>query len=151
MAHIDPDQLWLARAYIYQQIADTARPPTVDQVAAYFGLSRSEGEALFQELDRVHALFLEPGTLDIRIANPFSAVPTDFRVTAGGRSYWANCGWDALGIPAALHADATIEATCAQSGDPLPLTVVDGQLVPTDAVVHFLVPFADWYADMVFT
>ncbi|MBP7964981.1 MAG: hypothetical protein KBG20_21785 [Caldilineaceae bacterium] len=151
MIHIDQDQLWHARAHIYQHIADTAHPPTVDQVADHFGLSRSEGEALFQELDRVHALFLEPGTLDIRIANPFSAVPTDFRVTAQGRSYWANCGWDALGIPAALHADATIEATCAQSGDPLPLTVQDGRLLPTDAVVHFLVPFARWYEDMVFT
>lgn len=151
MIHIDPDQLWQARAYIYQQIAETTHPPTVDQVADHFGLSAAQGAALFRELDRLHAIFLEPETLAIRMANPFSAVPTGFRVQALGRSYWANCGWDALGVPAALHADATIQATCAGSGDPLPLAVEDGQLVATDAVVHFLVPFADWYADMVFT
>ncbi len=151
MNQFDQEQLWQARAYIYQRFADTAQPPTVDQVAGHFGLTRQAGEALFHELDRVHAFFLEPGTLDIHIANPFSAVPTGFRVTAKGRSYWANCGWDALGIPAALHADATIQATCAQSGKPLALTVEDGRLLPTDAVVHFLVPFARWYEDMVFT
>jgi hypothetical protein len=143
--------LWQARAYIYKHFADTAHPPTVDQTTDHFGLSRPEGETLFRELDRVHALFLEPGTLGIRIANPFSAVPTDFQVMAQGQSYWANCGWDALGIPAALHADATIEAACAQSGEPLNLTVKDGRLLPTDAVVHFLVPFARWYEDMIFT
>ena len=143
--------LWQARAYIYQHFADTAHPPTVDQVVDHFSLTRQAGEALFHELDRLHAFFLDPGTLNIRIANPFSAVPTDFRVHAQGQEYWANCGWDALGIPAALHADATIDAACAQSGEPLSLTVKDGRLLPTDAVVHFLVPFARWYEDMIFT
>ena len=32
MIHIDQDQLWHARAHIYQHIADTAHPPTVDEV-----------------------------------------------------------------------------------------------------------------------
>ena len=151
MTQIEQDQLWQARAYIYQQFAAAARPPTVDQVADHFHLSRPEGEALFRELDRVHAFFLEPGTFEIRIANPFSAVPTDYRVTSQGRAYWANCGWDALGIPAALHADAQIETVCAQSGEPLHLAVQDGRLLPTDVVIHFLVPFAQWYEDMIFT
>jgi hypothetical protein len=31
--------------------------------------------------------------------NPFSAVETPHRVEAGGRSWFANCAWDALGIP----------------------------------------------------
>ena len=145
------ERIWRIRAYIYQHFADTARPPTVDQVADHFGLARPEADALFRELDRLHAFFLEPGTLDIRIANPFSAVPTDFRVHAQGQDYWANCAWDALGIPAALHADATIDAVCAQSGERLSLAVQGGRLVPTDAVAHFLVPFGEWYEDMVFT
>jgi hypothetical protein len=31
------------------------------------------------------------------------------------------------------------------------LTVQDGELAPTPAVVHFVVPFARWYEDMGFT
>lgn len=77
---------------------------------------------------------------------------TPFRVHANGRAYFANCAWDALGIPAALHADATIEAACAESNDPLPLAVDAGTVVtPATAVAHFLVPFRRWYDDMIFT
>ena len=70
---------------------------------------------------------------------------------AQGRSYWANCAWDALGIPAALHSDAVVEATYAGSEQPLTLTIRDGQVAAVGAVAHFLVPFERWYDDMVFT
>ena len=43
------------------------------------------------------------------MANPFSAVPTPYRVQADGRSWFANCAWDAFGICAALHVDGRIE------------------------------------------
>ena len=45
----------------------------------------------------------------IWMANPFSAVPTDFKVTSRGRTYFGNCIWDALGIPAILGADGLVE------------------------------------------
>ena len=56
------------------------------------------------------------------MANPFSGVETPFKVHANGKSYFANCAWDTLGIPAALHVDAEIEAACAQSGEPIRLS-----------------------------
>jgi hypothetical protein len=37
------------------------------------------------------------------MANPFSAVPTPFLVRSGDRSWYGNCIWDALGIPAMLQ------------------------------------------------
>ena len=48
------------------------------------------------------------------VPNPFSANPTPHRVLAVGREWYANCGWDAFGILAALAAtkypgDAAIE------------------------------------------
>jgi hypothetical protein len=146
-----PDLIWQVRTFIYHSFAETAQPPAVHGVAQHFQLSLAQVEEIYLELDRRHAFFLEPGTLEIRIANPFSAVPTNFQVEARGRIYWANCGWDALGIPAALHADARIEAACAHSGDSIILNVQDGELAPTEVVVHFVVPFARWYEDMVFT
>jgi hypothetical protein len=85
------------------------------------------------------------------MANPFSAVPTAFRVHAQGNTYWANCAWDALGIPATLHCDATIEATCAGSGQPIMLTVRERKIVSRGELVHFLVPIRRLFDDRVFT
>jgi hypothetical protein len=145
------DLIWRVRTFIYQSFAESAQPPLIHEVAQHFQLGLEEVEQVYLELDRRHAFFLEPGTLEIRIANPFSALPTNFRVEAKDNTYWANCGWDALGIPAALHADARIETTCAQTGAPILFTVQNEELAPTSAVVHFVVPFARWYEDMVFT
>ena len=143
--------LWDVRAFVYSHFAATAQPPTVAETAARFDIDVEEATAIYLELNRRHAFFLEPGTLSIRIANPFSAVPTSFRVHAQGRFYWANCAWDALGIPAALHSDAIVEATYAGSEQPLTLAIRDGQVAAVDAMAHFLVPFDRWYDDMVFT
>jgi Alkylmercury lyase len=46
------------------------------------------------------------------MANPFSAVPTAYRVHAVGRWWYGNCAWDAVGICAALHVDGSIESSC---------------------------------------
>jgi hypothetical protein len=146
-----PDLIWQVRTFIYRRFAESAQPPAIHEVAQRFRLSLTQVEAIYLELDRRHAFFLEPGTMEVRIANPFSAAPTGFQVKAGGVTYWANCGWDALGIPAALHADARIEAACAHSGEPILFTVQGGELAPTPGVVHFVVPFARWYEDMIFT
>jgi hypothetical protein len=146
-----PDLIWPVRTFVYQHFARTATPPTLDAVAQHFHLTPVQVEQIYLELDRIHAFFLEPGSLDIRIANPFSALPTGFRVESEGVHYWANCGWDSLGVAAALHADARIEAACAYSRDPLFMTIEDGQLAETDAVIHFVVPFAQWYENMAYT
>ncbi|MEZ4592210.1 MAG: organomercurial lyase [Chloroflexota bacterium] len=91
------------RTFVYQQFGQTARPPTVMETAVHFHLPPHEIEKSYQRLHDNHFFFLEPGTLDVRMANPFSALPTQFRVQVGPMAYWANCAWDMLGIPAALH------------------------------------------------
>jgi hypothetical protein len=85
------------------------------------------------------------------MANPFSNVETPFRVYASGKTYFANCAWDSLGIPAALGRDADVVAACAQCGENIRLQVRDGQVLESEVLVHFLVPFQRWYADLVFT
>lgn len=147
-----PDFIWNVRAQIYAHFVATARAPLAADLARHFGRPVGEIEAALGALDAQHALFLEPGTHTIRIANPFSAVPTGFEVEAFGRNYWANCAWDAFGIPAALHApEAVIRAQCAHSGAPLTLRLAGGEVVCAEEVIHFLVPFDRWYEDMVFT
>lgn len=149
----EPDELdWTVRSFIYTFIAQHEHPPTADEVAAALTLPQSRVALAFKRLDKRHALFLEPGTLSIRMAHPFSAVPTPFRVHANGRAYWANCAWDMLGIPAALHADAEIEARYADTPDTtVTLRITDGRVYGHGEVVHFPLPFRSWYNDLVFT
>ena len=105
-----------------------------------------------RRLHDAHALVLQPDGTEIRMLNPFSAVETAYRVEAGGRSWFANCAWDALGIPAALHVDGRIDAACPDCGDRLELEVRDGELVRgAELLVHFVVPARRWWDDIAFT
>ena len=117
----DLDQIddldWSVRTAVYSFITEQTRPPTVDEAAALLGVTHERAALAFQRLNQRHALFLEPGTLDVRMAHPFSARPTPFRVHVGTHAYYANCAWDMLGIPAALHADAQIEAIYTDTGE----------------------------------
>jgi len=148
---MDGSTLWQIRAFVYRHFAETARAPRLEETSAQFGLTHKEAAAAYEELHRRHALYLRPGAQEILMANPFSGVGTPFRVHAAGRIYFANCAWDSLGIPAALQADAQIEAACAQSRESLRLRVTDGQVHGPGALVHFLIPFRAWYEDLVFT
>lgn len=148
---MDENTVWSIRAFVYQHLADTTRPPPVDKTAAHFGLTQDEAVSAYEELQQRHALYLKPGTHEVLMANPFSGVDTPFSVHANGKTYFANCAWDSLGIPAALHADAEIEAACAQSGEPVHLGVSGEQVQGADAIVHFLIPFREWYNDLTFT
>ena len=148
---MDEGKIWEIRAFVYKHFAETTRAPVVDEVAKHFALTREEAVSAYEELHQRHAFFLRPGTHDILMANPFSAVETAFKVRANCRSYFANCAWDTFGIPAALHTDAEIEAACAQSREPIRLRVTDQQVTGSRALVHFLTPFREWYDDLSFT
>ena len=143
--------LWQVRHFVYNHLANTTYPPGVEDTAAHFNISAKEASALYKELHNRHAFFLEPETLSIRMANPFSGIPTDFRVQANGKTYYANCAWDMLGIPAALHVDVVIEAVCTESNDAVQLQITNGQITNNQLLVHFPLPFARWYDDLTFT
>ena len=145
--------IWDVRAFVYQHLTDTTHPPSVDETAAHFNISTEEAGEIYRELHNRHAFFLEPGTLTVRMANPFSGIPTDFKVHANGKTYFANCAWDMLGIPAALHCDAVIDAVCTESGEKVEIEIQNGNLrfANFDLRIHFPLPFSRWYEDLVFT
>src|SRR5215218_5511488 len=132
--------------------------PTVTSVARDVGASIDDVAAAFDRLAAGRAIVLEPGTRHILMAAPLSGNGTDFVVRIGQRSVYANCIWDALGIPAMLAgagrpATVRIETHCADCARLLGLDVRDGNLTfdQPDPVVHFAVPAAQWWADIVFT
>ena len=148
---MDDHKIWEIRAFVYRHFAETTRPPRVVETASHFALTDEEAGAAYEELHQRHALFLKPGTHEILMANPFSGVETQFKVRADGKTYFANCAWDSLGIPAALHADAEIEASCAQSGEPIRLSVSGERVWGSKVLVHFLIHFREWYNDLTST
>jgi hypothetical protein len=166
----DDTLLWQIRHFVYQHFADTTLPPSVDVTAAHFNISTEEAGEYYKELHNRHAFFLDLETTTIRMANPFSGIPTDFKVHANGKTYYANCAWDMLGIPAALHTDAVIEAVCTESNEAVRMEVKNGQIMKSRSeakwiksqstndqftnsqlLIHFPLPFARWYDDLVFT
>jgi hypothetical protein len=148
---MDENLLWEIRAFVYRHFAETTQPPQVDETAALFALTHEEAVSAYEELHQHHAFFLKPGTHEILMANPFSGGQTSFKVHADDKTYFANCAWDTLGIPAALHVDGEIEAACAQSGESIRLSVANQQISKSDVLVHFLLPFKSWYNDLTFT
>lgn len=143
--------IWDVRAFVYQHFADTTRAPSIEETARNFNIINKEAGEIYKELNNRHAFFLEPESLTIRMANPFSGIRTDFAVHANGKTYFANCAWDMLGIPAALHCDAVIDAVFTESNETVQLEIRDGKVTNSEYLVHFPLPFARWYDDLVFT
>jgi hypothetical protein len=139
------------RNLTYGMFVELGRAPMADEVAHAAGLSSAEVEAVWRDLHRAHALVLNPATTEIRMANPFSAVPTAFRVQAAGRWWYGNCAWDALGICAALHVDGRIETSCPDCGERIALEVRDQRPDDESLRFHCLVPAAHWWDDIIFT
>ena len=139
------------RHFVYEWFVREAQPPSVAETAQAFALTEKQAEAVYQGLHESHFFFLEPGASRIRMANPFSAVPTKFKVHIGLQSYWANCAWDMLGIPAAIQQDALIEAVFEETQEVVTMRVGDGQVQHSGGVVHFPLPVRQWYDDLIFT
>jgi alkylmercury lyase-like protein len=105
----------------------------------------------YERLAAGHVLVLQPDTREVWMAMPFSAVPTPFKVEGSREYWWANCAWDALGVPVALEIDARIRTRCAYSDDPIDLHVEGGLCRSDPCVAHFAVPARRWWDDIGFT
>jgi hypothetical protein len=145
------DQALVARNLTYARFVELGRAPTAAEVGEAAGLSGDEVVAAWRDLHRAHALVLNPATTEIRMANPFSAAPTAYRVEAAGRWWYGNCAWDAVGICAALHADGRIETSCPDCGEAIALEVRNQRVDDERLLFHCLVPARHWWDDIIFT
>jgi hypothetical protein len=136
---------------VYRHFAETGRRPEPDEVARRAGIDEAAVLASYRSLRAQRLLLLEEDDSSIRMAPPFSGVPTQHRVEIEGVEYFANCAWDALGVPAALRKPGRVRSRCEGSGEPLELAVgLDGP-GPSAWLFHCLVPAARWWDDVVFT
>ena len=137
---------------IYQTIVQTTQAPSAPAVARSLQRPVAEVQAAFLRLSEKRLLVLEPvDSSRIRMAPPFSGVETPHSVVMDGKSYFANCAWDALGVAVALHHDADIFSSCADCGEAMTFLVRDGTPLPQACAVHFAVPAAHWFDNIIHT
>ena len=134
----------------YREFVALGRAPTAEEVATIVGTDPGEVRAGWRRLHEAHALVLDDAG-EIRMVNPFSAVPTAFRVHAADRDWFANCAWDAFGICVVLGADGRIETSCPDCGEAIDVQVRANRPDDESLVFHCLVPAAQWWDDIVFT
>ena len=140
----------VVRSHVYESVMREGIPPSIAETSSVLWRSPEEIRDSFQRLADGHILVLQQGRGEILMANPFSAVPTPFLVKAGDRSYYGNCIWDAMGIPAMLKQDATIETSCGCCSTAMNLKITDGSLEEARGLAHFAIPAALWWDDIVF-
>ncbi len=148
---LDSDLDSAVRLHLYERFVATGSPPTVAETARMLGRRHDEVAAAYGRLEEARAIVLAPGTLNVWMAQPLSAVATPFRVETERGAFWGNCIWDALGVIAMLGGDGRVATQCPECADPLDFRVERGELVPADGIVHFAVPAARWWDNIGFT
>lgn len=143
------------RVRLYQLFLESGRCPSSTELAAALQCKRSEIVAAFHELAAAHMLVLQPGSGEVLMANPLSAVPTPFVVETqadiGPRSWYGNCIWDALGVIAMLQRDGRVLTSCGCCGESMTVTVRKGEAeAKPPGIVHFAIPAKHWWDDIVF-
>ena len=138
------------RKLIYRHFLTEGCAPTLAQMATQLSRSLPDIRDGLQRLSQTHA-FVSQENGELWRAAPFSAIPTAFPVQVGKHSWYANCVWDALGIPAMLHKEGRILASCGCCNYAMTLTVKNGALQQKEGIIHIAVPARQWYEDIVFT
>jgi len=125
------------RRYILTQYPLLGRAPSCQEIAAALGLNGLDHvRAILERFHALDLLYLDPESREIRLAYPFSTVPTKhlvrFRDWAEAKPVYAQCAVDALGIPFMLGRDLSILSACAYCEKPIQIEVRDQRIVPCD-------------------
>jgi hypothetical protein len=139
------------RHTIYKTFVEGGIPLSAN-LSRQLHLPLEEIHAAYHRLHAAHAIVLDPRTGEVWMAPPFSSIATQFSVKAvGDRSWFANCAWDAFGIPRLLGVDAVIATICLDCDGPIVYRIEHGRLIDAHGVVHVGVPAAKWWDNIGFT
>lgn len=135
LERFSPDEVAVMRGAFQGLLKGRAtRPHTLSVV---LGMSPIVVETVVARLVESGMLARDPGTGEIVGARGLSLTETPHRLVLGGRSLYAFCAVDAVGIPAALELDARVDSHCHGCGRPLVLALTRG--VVTDAPAGIVV------------
>ena len=127
LASFSPEENALSR-HAFRAILD-GQPATVAELPATLGFPPAVVEAAVRNLTERGTMTVESHTKWIVGIRGLSLVETNHRFTLEGRQLYAWCAVDAVGIPAALGADATVESRCHHCQAPLILELRGGAVI----------------------
>jgi Alkylmercury lyase len=139
------------RRHLYDVARDSGRPPLITELAHLASVAEQDIRASLERLANGRILVRQPGSGEILMLPPFSAVPTPFVVETSSHSSYANCAWDAFGVPIMLGERGRVITACGCCGERIVLEVTPERPPDLDHAMHFAVPAARWWQDMVFT
>jgi hypothetical protein len=149
---MDTDLVRDVRLHVIRTAMNTTAVPSASETAASLRISDEQAVEAYRHLGEGHVYVLEPrDPTRLRMANPFSAVPTAFKVEASGKRYYGNCVWDGLGIVSLMGGSGQLKTRCPDCGETLTLVISDRALVHEEGVVHFSIPAAHWWDDIIYT
>lgn len=131
------------RQYILTQYPLLGRAPGCQEIATALGLNGpGDVQAILERLHELDLLYLDSDSREIRLAYPFSTVPTKHRVQfrdwPAAKPIYAPCAVDALGIPFIMDRDVSVESSCAYCETPVAVKVRDRSIescTPAETVV----------------
>lgn len=141
----------MLRRRIYDITLAHGMPPTIAELCDTLSAAERDVRSALERLAAGRIIVRQPASGEILMVPPFSAVPTPFVVETSRHSAYANCAWDALGIPIMLRERARIRTACGCCGDAIDLSVTPHEPPDADHLVHFAVVAAHWWDDIVFT
>jgi hypothetical protein len=115
------------------------RALTQEEMSEKLGTNNAEVELGLKRLEARDAIVLDERS-EVLAAYPYSNRPTIHKVEVAGKTVFANCAVDALGIPFMVGEDAIIESECIQCRTPVMVTIQDSQVqscVPSDIRVWY--------------
>ena len=139
------------RKAIYDITLERGVPPRIGELAVNAGTPEPAIREGLQRLAAARIVVLQPENGELLMVPPFSAVPTPFVVHTSRYSAYANCAWDALGVPVMRRDDASIATSCGCCGESIALSAAAGSAPVGDDIIHFAVPARRWWDDVVFT
>jgi hypothetical protein len=131
-------------------IAKHCRAPSHEHLSERLSCDTNRVESLLTELADEHGVVLHPGSTEIWAIHPFSMAPSSFSVRAGSKSWWGCCAWCALGVVSLLDEDCVITTTLGAEDEQAHVWIRDGAIVEDHFVVHFPVPMARAWDNVVY-
>lgn len=138
------------RLFVYRQMIRAGACPCIAEMSKSLRVPAKSIRAGLSRLSESHAFMQQENGELWRVA-PFSVIPTAFPVTVGRRSWFGNCIWDALGIPAMLGKNAHIGASCGCCNLAMPIEIREGKPHSGRGIIHIAVRAREWYKDVAFT
>lgn len=123
------------RRYVLTQYPLLGRAPTRQEVATALDCgSAEEIQATLARLHELDMLCLDSESQEIRVAYPFSSVPTRHLVHFPGwddaAPVYAQCAVDALGIPFMVRQDVSIASSCSHCAESVAIKI-EGRVIDT--------------------